>query len=288
MNDESVSLILVRGEPLRSGDIEVTRPTQALEMMNAVIERAKLIKKVSDPTSQNRASLCAAELKGILKNLKLAHDTAKNPLLATTRALDQLSKELQTPIQEQYNRMDRLVSGYQDELRRERELAEAKERAEKLRLEQEAAAKIHQLELEREQARIRARLAEERAEREKAEKEGRKLDTEIRAKEVELQLEKENLPVVKASIAEQPIPGGRKWTQYICKLIQPMTAEALASLFENHPEVLRIELRDAAAQALAKTLDEAGKPLMVEGLTIQKQTRSSFQGAAAIRIHDNE
>src|ERR1700721_3046267 len=238
MSDES--LILVRGEPLRSGDISIHKPQQAVEAMNAVIERAKVIKKVTDPVSQSRASLVAAELKGLLKGLELNYRTAKDPIIAVGRALDQLNRELEIPLKEQYNRMDRLVSGYQDEIRRERELAEAKERAEKQRLEQEAARKIAELEREREKLRLQAKLAEERAEREKAEKEGRKLDTEIRAKEVELQLEKENLPIVKAPVAEQPIPGGRSWTQYVIRLADPLTSDHIASLLENHPELIKM------------------------------------------------
>lgn len=273
----------VRGEPLLSEEITVLRPQEAMVAMEAVIKRAERITEVNDPKSQGKASLVAQELQGLRSGLEANYRAAKAPVLAATRALDTLYKELDQPLEVQYKRIDRLVSGYHDEQRRQQELAEARRKAEERRVEEEHNRKIRELQREKEEAERKARLAEDAREKQAAQRQAAKLKEKIQTEEITKQVERENLPV--ASIPEpinKPI-GGRPWTEYIVEMTDPI------ALYNAQPELLKIELRLGPAKEFAKALDESGKPLdSIPGLKIQKTTRTSFIGAASIRVHGEE
>src|SRR5215469_5824850 len=149
MSSNNISLVLVKGQPLQTDDLEVLRPDQAIVAMNSVIARAKVITKVKDAKTHNQAGLIGGELKGLMKGLRANYDAAKAPLLAIQRALDNLFNELYKPLEEQYQRMDQVVSAFTDGLRREKEMEEAKAKAEADRKEAEAKARIAELERQR-------------------------------------------------------------------------------------------------------------------------------------------
>lgn len=278
MNNAIVAL--VRGEPLLVDEITVTKPEQAIAAMKTVIGRAEAITEVTDGASQARASLVAQELQGLRAGLEANYHAAKAPIVSTGRAMDMVYHELDTPLETEYKRITRLVAMYQGELTRKRELAQAKVDAKRIVEERKAEAKLQELQREKEQAALRLKLAEEERERRQAQAQLNRLETSIEAKNIEMQLQRENLPVPVDEIPEQKPPGGRNWTKYVCECTDPV------ALFKSHPECIKWELRKAPAEALAKHLDESGQALdSIPGLKIQKEGRTSFGGAAAIRVH---
>jgi len=276
---KNIPLVLVKGEPLNTDDLRVLRPEEvALEAINSVIERAKAIKVVKTIQEQARASITGGELKGLMQGLKANYDAQKAPIIAIGRALDTLFKELNGPLDEQYKRMDQLVSVFQDGLRREKEMAEAKAREELRAIEEAAQAKIKDLERQVQEQQMRAKMAEDAAERAKAEKAKQKLEGKIQTEEIALQLEKENVPIANVGFPLPKPPGGSGFVRY------DVTMTDVELVFKHHRDLLKIELRQGLAQELAKSLDQQGRPLQVAGLVIRKQNRTSFRGAAAIRI----
>jgi hypothetical protein len=278
---EATILTLVRGEPLKADEISVIRP--ATEAIEAVIKRAEAITEVTDSKSQAKASLVAQELQGLRSGLEANYRAAKQPLISTGRALDGLYKELDEPLLEQYRRMDALVSAFQDRENQKAEMAEIKIKAEQRVAEERAKEKIRELERQKQELEFKLKQADDAREKRQATQGLNKVSTQIEAEKIGLEIAKENIPVQTTPVPVAPKPpGGRPWTQYHCELLDPI------ALYNVHPELLKIELRQAGAQALAKSLDEGGKPLQVPGLSIRKETRTSFPGAAAIRIHGDD
>lgn len=277
MAENDLIIGLVRDEPLVVADCRVIKPDGPNRAMQQVIKRAQLVTEVTDETTQRKAATVAQELQGLRAGLKANYTNAKQPVTSLGRALDNTFHELDRPMELEYRRIDRLVSGYQDNLRRAAELAKAKaeaEQRERERIEQERLLKLQRA---KEEAEIRARLSEDARERAEAKRLADSLTPAIQTQQIAIELESENLAVPQDEPPAKP-PGGRVWIQYQVELIDPI-AVAL-----EHPELVNITLRAAAAQEFAKSLDEAGKPMVAKGLKMQKFTRTSFVGAAAIRI----
>jgi hypothetical protein len=270
-------LTLVRGEPLKSEEITVSRSAEASEAIQVVIRRAKAIKCITDTKDQSKAALVASELQGLRSGLRANYRATKDPIVSLGRAIDRLFHDIDDPLLAEYNRIAGTVSRFQDDQRRESERAEAKKDAEKKAVEEAAAQKIRELEKEKEKLELKARLAEDLLEKRRAEREIEKKNVAIEGQKIGLEIERD-------SAVEQPIatrsapPGGRTWIEYKVTI----TDERI--VYDTRREFLKVELRTAAAQMLAKSLDEAGKSLDVPGLKIEKITRTSFAGAATIRI----
>jgi len=279
---DNLIVALVKGEPLLTEDISVVKPEEAsLEAMNAVVARAKALKVIVDESSLRKASLAAQELQGLRLGLKANYDRAKAPINSTGRAIDQIFHDLDGPLEAEYKRLDVLVSTYHAAKKREIELAERRKEAERRAAEERAKAKIRELEQEKERLALRLRMAEEAAEKRKADRELKRAEIDIEAAKIAAQVEQET--IMPDEPAPTPrVPGGRPWVQYICEITD------VALLFKDHPELVKWALRQAAAQALAKSLDESGKPLVVPGLSIRKLDRTSFPGATAIRVHGEQ
>lgn len=283
MNNANAIVALVRGEPLQVDEITVTKPDQAIEAMQVIIARAQKIEKVSDQASQARASLIAQELQGLRKGLKANYDLAKAPINSAGRALDSIFHELDGPLEAEYKRVSREVAIYQAQIKREQELAAAKEEAKRIVEEKRVQAKLDELKREKEAQEMKLRMAEEEAEKKRIQAQINRTEVNIESKNIELQLQRENVPLPTEDIAEQKAPGGRGWTKYICTCTDPI------KLFQSHPELIKWELRQSPAQSLAKHLDESGKALdSIPGLNIQKEGKMSFTGATAIRVHGEE
>jgi hypothetical protein len=273
--------LLVGGAPLE--EITVSKRKDAMAAWETLLKRAKAIGEVNDVKSQAKASLVAQEIQGARKGIEANYRAAKAPLLAATRALDTLYHELDTPLDTELRQIDKKVSAFQDEQRRQLEMAEARRRAEERRIEEERLRRIKELEREKEEARIKLKLAEDARERLAAQRQVAKAEEKIQTEQVSLQVERENLPVT--DIPERIIKpsGSRPWTEYLVEMTDPI------KLYNAQPQLLKIELRLGPAKEFAKSLDEAGKPLdSVPGLQIRKTTRTSFTGASSIRIHGEE
>lgn len=271
---------LVRGLPLQVDEIEVTKPEQAIQAMQIVIARAQAIEKVTDGPSQSRASVIAQELQGLRKGLKANYDLAKAPINSAARAMDSLFHELDGPLEAEYKRITREVAIHQADIQRERDMAQAKAEAKRIVEEKKVQAKLDELKREKEQLQIKLRMAEEEAEKRRLQNQVNRTEINIESKNIELQLQRENVPLPIEEIPEQKAPGGRNWTKYICTCTDPV------ALFKSHPELIKWELRQAPAQSLAKYMDENGQALdSVPGLVIQKEGKTSFGAATAIRVH---
>jgi hypothetical protein len=267
----------VRDLPLVVADCSVIKPPGPNAAMQQVLKRAAGITDVFDETSQRKASTIAQELQGLRSGLQANYKNAKQPVTSLGRALDNTFKELDRPMEIEYRRIDQLVSRYQDDLRRKAELAKARAEAEQRARERQEREHLAALERTQQEAALRARLAEDAREKAEATQLAKTLAPAIEEQKIIIELQGENLPVPMDEPPPKP-PGGRVWTQYVVEMTDP-----LAVAFE-HPELVNITLKQAAAQEFAKALDEAGKPLVAKGLKIQKHTRTSFTGAAAIRI----
>jgi uncharacterized protein YdaU (DUF1376 family) len=276
----SAIVALVRGEPLQVDEITVTKPEQAIEAMKIVIARAQAIEKVTDAASQSRASLAAQELQGLRKGLKANYDLAKAPINSAGRALDAIFHELDGPMEVEYKRITREVAIHQAAVQRERDMAQARVDAKRIVDEKRVQAKLEELKREKEQLQMRLKLAEEEAERKRIQAQVNRAEVSIESKNIELQLQRENVPLPPEEIPEEKLPGGRNWTKYLCTCTDPI------KLFQSHPELIKWELRQSPAQSLAKHLDETGKALdSIPGLQIQKEGKTSFGAATAIRVH---
>lgn len=273
--------LLVGGVPLQ--EITVSKHKDAMEAWETLLKRAKAIKEVTDVKSQAKAALVAQELQGLRKGVEANYRAAKAPLLAATRALDTLFHELDSPLDAALGIIDKLVSGFHDKQRLEQETAEATRKAEERRLEEERLAKIRELERQKRDAEMKLKLAEDAREKQAAQRQAAKLTEKIQTEVVALQVERENLPVANIPQEIPKASGTRPWTEYLVEMTDPI------ALYNAQPQLLKIELRVGAAKEYAKSLDEAGKPLdSVPGLQIRKSTRTSFVGAASIRIHGEE
>lgn len=277
MAEQNLIVGLVRDEPLVVADCRVIKPDGPNRAMQQVLKRAEAIVAVSDEASQRRASTVAQELQGLRSGLKANYSNAKQPVVSLGRALDNTYNELDRPMEIEYKRIDKLVSAYQDGLRREAELARALAEAEQRERERKERERLIALENAKQEAEMRARMAESKRERREAERTAEALLPAIEAQRIAVEVETENVPVSFEEAPAKP-PGGRVWTQYVVEMTDEFT------LAREHPELVKITLKQAAAQEFAKTLDEAGKPLICKGLRITKTTRTSFTGAAAIRI----
>lgn len=277
MAEQDLIIGLVRDEPLVVADCRVIKPEGPNLAMKAVLERAAAITQVFDEISQRKASIVAQELQGLRSGLEANFKNAKQPVTALGRALDNTYKELDRPMEVEYRRIDKLVSGYQDDLRRKAELAKAKIEAEQRERARQERERLIALERAQQEAELKARLAESSREKAQALRTAATLAQGVEEQKIVIELEKENLPVSQEEEPAKP-PGGRVWTQYTAEMIDPI------ALVNSHPELVNITLRQSAAQEFLKAQDEAGKPLGCPGLRGRKTTRTSFVGAAAIRI----
>ena len=273
--------LLVAGVPLQ--EITVSKHKDAMAAWETLLKRAKAMGEVTDAKSQEKASLIGRELQGLRKGVETQYHAAKAPLLNATRALDALFHELETPLAEAIKSIDRKVSSFRDKQRLELEVAEATRKAEERRIEEERLRKIKQLEREKAEAEMKLKLAEEAREKAAAQRQMAKAEEKIQTEQVAMQVERENLPV--ANIPHEiPKPtGGRPWTEYLVEMTDPI------KLYGAQPQLVKIELRTGMAKEFAKSLDEGGQRLdSVPGLQIKKTSRTSFVGAASIRIHGEE
>jgi hypothetical protein len=277
MSEQNLIVGLVRDEPLVTSDCRVIKPDGPIKAMQQVLKRAEAIQDVTDELTQRKAATVAQELQGLRAGLTANYKNAKQPITSMGRAIDNVYHELDRPMEIEYRRIDKLVSLYQDGLRRKVELAKAKAEAEQRERQRKEQEQLAALQRAKEDAERRARLAEDAAERKDALRTAAALTPVIAEQEISSELQRENLAVPFEESPAKP-PGGRVWTQYVVEMTDPV-AVAL-----EHPELVTITLKQAAAQEFAKQLDEAGKPMTAKGLRMQKFTRTSFTGAAAIRI----
>jgi hypothetical protein len=281
MAEQSLIVGLVRDEVLTVADCRVIKPEAPHRAMQQVLARAAKITEVENETDQRVAARVARELQGLRKGLEANYRSAKQPITSMGRAMDDVYHELDRPMEIEYRRIDKLVSLYQDEITRARELARAKMEAQQREAERAERERMMAMERAKEEAQLRAKLAESTREKNQALRTAASISLGIEEAKIALELQRENQPIVLDEQSSAKPPGGRVWIQYIVEMIDPV-AVAL-----EHPELVNITLKQAAAQEFAKSLDEAGKPMVCKGLRMQKQTRTSFAGAAAIRI-DNE
>lgn len=159
------------------------------------LEKAEFILAVTDAAAQREAIQCAADLKAFARDVEKARKEVKAPFWAAGEAIDAAAKTAVKTVQEEADRIERLIADYQrkeqekaDAIRREQEAIARKIEAdriaaerEKLRLEQEAFRKEQEAARLAQEAKTKAARAAAEAERLRLEQE--RLDREMTAPE---------------------------------------------------------------------------------------------------------
>lgn len=145
----------------------------------AIVLKEKYLLALSSVKAVDASSLSAvaAHLSGaagVIKRMEASREEVKSPVLDLGRRIDKMARDFSGPMQDEYDRVKKLVSGHQEreaariaEENRKREEAERKEReaAEKVRREEAAAAEAkyqaEQRAIREAAAAEQARLAEE-------------------------------------------------------------------------------------------------------------------------------
>lgn len=268
---------LVRNQPLLAEEIQIIKPDGPHKAVQQVLRRAKALKPVVDAATQREAGLVASELQGLRKGLETNFRAAKSPFLSAGRALDQLFKDIDGPMEAAYRQVTGMVARYQDQIRRAVEMERARAEAELRAAEQMERRRLAELEQQKQDAEMKARMAEDPRERMDNQRVAQALSGAVEEQRVVMELQREELPV--PAVQEAPkLVGGRTFVDY------EVTVLDIYAFAAAHPELVEITLKKGATKEAIRLLDEAGKPLEMKGLRIYKQTKAAFVGAAAIRI----
>jgi len=156
----------------------VTASQEAIDARDSALADASLITRVTSPASLASAVETQRDLKRIAKSAEDSRVAIKAPVLEITRRIDAAAAEFSEPLKAEINRINGLLTGYQEEqnriareeaTKREAELArqraeEAKRASEAARLEREFLQKQEAAERQaREATNADARAAAEKA-----------------------------------------------------------------------------------------------------------------------------
>lgn len=86
-----------------------------------LINQAQQVTAVNDGVSQSLAVSTLGHLKGLVKRLEKAREYVKRPVLEIGRLIDTKVREFCDPVQGEINRIDRLVSAFQEVERKKQE-----------------------------------------------------------------------------------------------------------------------------------------------------------------------
>jgi hypothetical protein len=270
-------LSLVRGEPFLTEDISVVKPDGPHKAIAQLLRRSKNLPEVIDAKTQREASLVASEIQALLKGLETQYRALKAPYVAGGRSLDQQYNDIAGPMRAAYQHAANLVAAFQTQERRKQELARARAEAEARAKEEAERARLTEIEKAKQEAEIKARLAEDPAERLDNQRTAQQLANAAEEQRVALELQREELPM--APVPEAPkLVGGRFYYEYDIQITD------IYAFAKAHPELVEITLKKGATKEAIRLLDEAGKPLQMPGLRIYKQPKAAFVGAATVRI----
>ena len=127
-------------------------PTFALtkagqDAIDLALQSSALIGKVTTADDNTLAVRAQVELKSVLSTFEKARKAVKEPFLQAGRELDYKVAEAQKPVQQEWDRISRLVSEFQEKERVAKLEQERRQRAEIERIEAEKQAELRRLEV---------------------------------------------------------------------------------------------------------------------------------------------
>lgn len=143
-------------------DAEVSLNPEAITLRDELVQKASLIKTVTDEASQALAVAAVRDLKAISKAVEANRTALKAPVLALGRQIDTLAKEFTAGIEAESRRIEQRVASYQAEQRRLQE-EEERRRQQIARKAEEEQRRLAEERAAKEAAAAAALLAEQRA-----------------------------------------------------------------------------------------------------------------------------
>lgn len=263
---------------LRASGITIQIRTSDRQYAQELVRRCNHIKAVTDEASYTEARRAAAELKNLSKEIYQAKRAAKQPFEAVEASIEDLAKEVGSPVDAEYERIIALMTGYvriledkqKAELARQREKAEAEARAheEKMRL----------LQAEKDAAEAKARAAQDELARREAIIEATKRNQVLTDAETLRNLELE-LRAMTLEPVRGVVPGGRVTHPYKFRLIS-----AAETVKAGGIRLLRIELDILACQDSVRSQLEIApdKVPTLPGIEITQETSISIKASSRI------
>jgi hypothetical protein len=270
-------LTLVKNQPLSAGDFVIVKPEGPHKAMAQVLRQAKNITAVESDAEARTAGIVASALQGLRKGLRANYDNEKAPILAGGRGLDQLFHDLDGPMEREYKRITGLYSGFADQKRLQADLQRARQEADIRAAVQAEEQRLADLERQRQTAELKAKLAEDPRERIETKRELAQLNSDVDEAKLRVEIQREEVPMERVPETPKPV-GGRVYTDY------EIDVEDAHLFARQYPELVEIVVKRGPTKERLRQLDEAGKSIQLAGLKVRKFTRSSFVGAASIRI----
>lgn len=167
-------------------EISVSASAEALAERDRLLAMARRGKSVTDAASAQRATDVLKELKQFTRGMEAARKETKEPVLALSRDIDALAKQLTEDIDREASRISSLIGEWQAEQNRIAEEARRKAYEEEQRIRREAEAR-EQAERERLAAEEAKRLEAQRAEQQALAEKAARARSEKRRAELEAQ-----------------------------------------------------------------------------------------------------
>jgi hypothetical protein len=267
-------------QPLTVSNIVVRVSGADRKRVNEVVMRSKQeIVAVKDDDAFMQARRVAGELKATEKEIQDSKRAAKRPFEAIINALDELAKEVASPVVVEQHRVLDLIAGYVRQLEQKQKEELARQQALRDAEEQAHQAKLREMQLAREAAERRAREAEDELARAKAKAEAdaqrQKLADAQQMRDLELEVRAMNMEPVKGLV-----PGGRVSHPFKFKLLDAEKAVAAGLV-----RLLRIELnipncQDAVKSQLERNPD--AQPVL-PGIEISQEISVAIKPSSRIR-----
>ncbi len=202
-------------------------PADSETARNELLSRARENTTITTSAEQNSAVECARHIRAALKDVEDTRTTLKKPLLDAGRQVDALAKDFVAPLTSELNRIERLVTNFQQAEQRRVAEEEAKRRAEIERLERERVARE-----------VAARKAAEAITNEAELAAAIKVEEEARAAAEQQQA------VIRAPLPEAAMAGGTS-----TRKVMRWEVTDLRALYAARPELCTIEAKASAINA---------------------------------------
>jgi hypothetical protein len=222
-NEKTLKLLQTQIEVPDGFMLDLSAVTKQVELVG----RARLSERVTNPAEQSVAVDAARDIRTWVKEVRAAGKTLRDPLNRAAKQVKSIEDEYCAPLEREQERIERLVTDFQDkEARRvaeeERHRAQETARLEAERLEREAAAVWAASDITDEQQLDAA------------------IEAECQAKEAEAKLQK--------AIAV-PLPEVRKAGGVATRKVLRWEVTDLHALYAARPELCKIEPKASAIQA---------------------------------------
>lgn len=265
---------------ISAGDVEqliksISPSQDAIQTQSKVLSLTKPFHAITFKGDQDDAIEVCSLAKGFLNQIEKSRKEVKDPFLEAGKQIDRVARELADPVNAEYLRITKLISGYQAEEQRKIEAERAKLRAEqqaieneRRRLEQEKLAMARR----EEEAKRAAEAAKSKAAREKAAKE---LEA-IEQANLEREFEQANLAERQEAanttvIEDKPMEGAAASRDYEIEVVDPFL------VIKTYPSFCDVTIKKNAVKEWAKTSWD-GNPNQIPGLKITEKLTTAVRG----------